>query len=81
MTLQEFSQTLFDVSPFAFIECYITMERHLKSLMRKISQNLIIQDSFKDVVVRKNVLSSPMILTDTLATDFLMLQLLDQMWI
>jgi len=40
---------------FLFLEDYIEKEKNLKYLLKKISQNFIMQDAFQETLLRGNV--------------------------
>jgi hypothetical protein len=43
---------------FLFLEDYVEKERNLRYLLRKVSQNFIMQEAFQETLLRANVYQS-----------------------
>jgi len=68
-------------SYFLFLEDYVEKERNLRYLLRKISQNFIMQEAFQETMLRANVYQSKETQKQPYLCDFLMLEYLDSIWI
>lgn len=66
---------------FAYLEDYIAKERNLKFLMKKISKHFIVQEAFRECMIRNDVFQAKEINKQPYLTDFLLVEYLDSIWI
>jgi hypothetical protein len=66
---------------FLFLEGFLDKESHVKVLVKKISANLVIQEAFQEYMIDKNIITKDMLSQTEYLSDFLLLNILDQMWI
>lgn len=66
---------------YPFLEDYVEKERNLRYMLRKLSQNFILQESFTETMLRENVFQVKETQKQPYLCDFLMLEFLDSMWI
>ena len=64
-----------------YLEDYVQKERNLRFLLKKISQNYIMQESFTETMLRNNIYQQKEIKKQPFLCDFLMLEFLDSIWI
>ncbi len=77
LQLEEFSPDLLQHQPFLFIDTYLTMERHLKMLLKKVSQNFIVQEAFRSLVSLEYIISDELLEKHQYVSDGLLLKMLD----
>lgn len=65
---------------FMFLEDYVEKERNLRFLLRKISQNFIVQESFTETMLRNNIYQAKEVKKQPYLCDFLLLEYLDSIW-
>ena len=66
---------------FLFLEDYVEKERNLRYLLKKVSQNFIMQEAFQETMLRSNVYQAKETQKQTYLCDFLLLEFLDSIWI
>jgi len=66
---------------YPFLEDYVEKERNLKYLLKKLSQNYILQEAFTETMLRENVFQAKETQKQPYLCDFLLLEFLDSMWI
>ena len=66
---------------FAYLEDYIAKERNLKFLMKKISKHFIVQEAFRECMLRNDVFQARELNKQPYLTDFLLVEYLDSIWI
>ena len=66
---------------FLFLEDYVEKERNLRYLLKKVSQNFIMQEAFQETMLRSNVYQVKETQKQTYLCDFLLLEFLDSIWI
>lgn len=66
---------------FIYLEDYVQKERNLKSLLRKVSQNFVMQESFSETMLRSGVYKAKDVKKQPYLCDFLLLEYLDSIWI
>jgi hypothetical protein len=62
---------------FLLIECYLDKQNHLKSLLRKITQNMVIQEAFQEYVVEVGIFNKTQFKEAEYLSDQFLLNLLD----
>jgi hypothetical protein len=66
---------------YPFLEDYVEKERNLKYLLKKLSQNYILQEAFTETMLRENIFQVKETQKQPYLCDFLLLEFLDSMWI
>lgn len=66
---------------FLLLEFFLDKQSHLKSLLKKISQNSVVQESFQELLIDSGVISRDQLNDSQFLADQLLLNLLDQLWI
>lgn len=66
---------------FLFLEDYVEKEKNLRYLLKKVSQNFIMQEAFQETMLRSNVYQTKETQKQVYLCDFLLLEFLDSIWI
>jgi F0F1-type ATP synthase alpha subunit len=66
---------------FLYLEDYVEKERNLRYLLKKVSQNFIMQEAFQETMLRANIYQAKETQKQPYLCDFLMLEFLDSIWI
>jgi hypothetical protein len=66
---------------YLFLEDYVEKERNLRYLLKKVSQNFIMQDAFQETMLRNNIYQAKETQKQPFLCDFLLLEYLDSIWI
>lgn len=64
-----------------FLEDYVEKEKNLRYLLKKVSQNFIMQEAFQETMLRSNVYQTKETQKQVYLCDFLLLEFLDSIWI
>ena len=65
---------------FIYLQEYVQKERNLRYLLRKISQDLIMQAAFEQTILLNAVYQTRELKDQPYLCDFLLLELLDGIW-
>jgi hypothetical protein len=66
---------------FMYLEDYVQKEKNLRYLLRKVSQNFIMQEAFQETMLRSDVYQAKEVQKQPYLCDFLLLEYLDSIWI
>lgn len=69
------------MTPLSYLEDYVQKEKNLRYLLRKVSQNFIMQEAFTETMLRSGVYQAKEAQKQPYICDFLLLEYLDSIWI
>jgi hypothetical protein len=66
---------------FLFIEAFLDKQDHLKTLLKKVVGNVIIQEAFQEYLISENLIDRAMNSEIKFISDLILMNILDQLWI
>jgi hypothetical protein len=66
---------------FLFIEAFLDKQDHLKTLLKKVVGNVIVQEAFQEYLISENLIDRAMNSEIKFISDLILMNILDQLWI
>jgi hypothetical protein len=66
---------------FLFIEAFLDKQDHLKTLLKKVVGNVIVQEAFQEYLISENLINRAMNSEIKFISDLILMNILDQLWI